>query len=92
MKVGQVSGLEPPVKPGGDTKPAGHAPPRRTIDKGPKKKVRIKGKARRARVKFRFSSTTAGATFECALVRKPAKKGARDFPARYSGHANRRSI
>ena len=32
-------------------------------------------KGKKAPVTFRFSSTTAGATFECALVRKPAKKG-----------------
>jgi streptogramin lyase len=68
-EVARISGLEPPVKPGGGSKPTA---PDTKIDKGPKKKVRIKGK--RASVKFRFSSTTAGATFECALVRK-AKKG-----------------
>jgi streptogramin lyase len=69
-EVARISGLEPPVKPAGQGQPI--APDTR-IDKGPRKKVRTKGK--RASVKFRFSSTTAGATFECALVKKPAKKG-----------------
>jgi hypothetical protein len=70
-EVGRISGLEPPVKPTGTNTPKPVRPDTK-IDKGPKKKVRTKGK--RASVKFRFSSTTAGATFECALVRK-AKKG-----------------
>ena len=56
-EVARVSGLEPPVKPGGDGKPPATAP-ETTIDKGPKKKVTIKGKAKRAWAKFRFSSTT----------------------------------
>jgi hypothetical protein len=32
-------------------------------------------KGKKAAVTFRFSSTTAGASFECALVKKPKKKG-----------------
>jgi hypothetical protein len=76
-QVARVSGLEPPLPPGG----GGPTPtvPETTIDKAPKKVIRLKGKAKRAWAKFRFSSTTAGATFECALVRKPRKKGA-PFP------------
>ena len=70
-EVGKISGLEPPVKPKEEAKPP--APPETKIDKAPKKKVTTKGK--RASVSFKFSSTTAGATFECALVKKPAKKG-----------------
>ena len=49
--------------------------PETTIAKGPKKKVTTKG--RKAPITFRFSSTTSGATFECALVKKPAKKGSK---------------
>jgi virginiamycin B lyase len=71
-EVGKISGLEPPVKPIPTGLP-GSLRPDTKIDKGPKGKVRTKGK--RASVKFRFSSTTAGATFECALVKKPVKKG-----------------
>ena len=73
-EVARISGLEPPVKPSGDGKPPATAP-ETTIDKGPKKRVTIKGRARRAWAKFRFSSTTRGATFECALTKKPPKKG-----------------
>jgi streptogramin lyase len=71
-EVARISGLEPPIKPTATNTPAPVRPDTK-IDKGPKKVLRTKGK--RATVKFRFSSTTAGATFECALVRKPAKKG-----------------
>jgi streptogramin lyase len=70
-EVARISGLEPPAKPTTTNTPKPVRPDTR-IDKGPKKKVKTKRK--RASVKFRFSSTTAGATFECALVRK-AKKG-----------------
>jgi streptogramin lyase len=72
--VARISGLEPPSVPTGGGSKSGTAPaPETTIDKGPKKKVTTKGK--RASVSFRFSSTAAGAAFECALVRKPRKKG-----------------
>jgi streptogramin lyase len=73
FEVGRISGLEPPVKPIDETKPKPTPPPETTISKGPKKKVKTKGK--KAAVTFRFSSTTAAATFECALVKKPTKKG-----------------
>ena len=72
-EVARVSGLEPPAKPKEEAKPPPAASPETRIDRGPKKKVTTKG--RRAAVAFRFSSTTAGASFECALVRKPKKKG-----------------
>jgi streptogramin lyase len=70
-EVARISGLEPPVK-SIPTGIPGALRPDTKIRKGPKKVVRTKHK--RASVKFRFSSTTAGATFECALVKK-AKKG-----------------
>lgn len=60
--VGRITGLEPPVT----TKPA----PETKLAQGPKK---FRTARRRARVKFRFSSTTAGAGFECALTK--ARKG-----------------
>lgn len=64
-KVGRVSGLEPPVGPPQPPPPLVKVPETK-IDKGPKKRVTIKG--RKAKVKFRFSSPDAGATFECRLT------------------------
>ena len=64
-EVARVSGLEPPVVPISGGKPK--APPETKIVKGPKGKIKTRGK--RAKVKFRFSSTTAGVTFECANVK-----------------------
>jgi sugar lactone lactonase YvrE len=69
-EVGRVSGLEPPVEP---VKKAKETAPDTTILKGPKGKVKAKGKS--AKVKFTFSSTPAGAKFECALVKLPNGKG-----------------
>jgi len=71
-EVARISGLEPPSIPTGDGAKPGAAPETK-IDKGPKKVVKTKSK--RATVKFRFSSTTPGVAFECALVKKPVKKG-----------------
>ncbi len=62
-KVARVTGVEPPVT-GGDLDTV--------IDKGPKNKVETDGKAR---VKFKFSSATAGATFECKLTKKKRPQG-----------------
>jgi virginiamycin B lyase len=67
FEVARVSGLEPPVVP-----EERKAAPQTKIGKGPKGKVKIR--ARFAKVKFTFSSTTAGATFECALVRLKGKR------------------
>jgi hypothetical protein len=70
-EVARITGLEPPQGPGGgETKPTATVPETK-ISRGPKKKVKTKGK--KAPVTFRFSSTAAGATFECALVKKPKK-------------------
>lgn len=63
-KVVRVSGVEtektttPPVIPG------------TRIGKAPKKKIKLRGRKKKARVKFRFFSEVPGATFECALLRK----------------------
>jgi streptogramin lyase len=67
-QVVRISGLEPPVEP-----ISKKTAPQTKIAKGPKKKVKTKG--RFAKVTFRFNSTTAGARFECALTK--AKKGTR---------------
>jgi virginiamycin B lyase len=46
--------------------------PQTKIGKGPKKVVRTKKK--KAKVKFRFSSSTAGVSFQCALTKLKDKK------------------
>jgi hypothetical protein len=63
--VARVSGVEPPGSNGGA--------PETRIAKGPKGKVKTKGK--KAKVSFRFSSPDAGASFECRIARK--RKGAK---------------
>jgi virginiamycin B lyase len=65
-KVVRISGVEVAKTAGTPT------PPGTRIGKSPKKKV--KTKRSRARVKFRFFSDQAGATFECAMT-KLKKKG-----------------
>lgn len=55
---------------------AGSVDPKTKFEGKPKKKVRTKGK--RARVRFRFTSPAAGATFKCKLDKgkfKPCKPG-----------------
>jgi hypothetical protein len=67
--VARISGLEPPVVTGPPV-----SVPQTKLLKGPKGTV--KTAAKRAQVKFRFSSTTTAPTFECALTKvKKAKKG-----------------
>jgi streptogramin lyase len=73
--IARISGLEPPVEPRKDT---GGKAPETKIGKGPKKKVTTKGK--KAAVKFTFSSSTAGAAFECALTKKPTGKKKKKAP------------
>ncbi len=58
-EVARISGLEPPVPP--------VTVPETKIAKGPKKVV--KTAKRKVKVKFRFSSTAQGASFECALTK-----------------------
>jgi virginiamycin B lyase len=69
--VARVSGVEAPKTepPKTDAPPPA---PQTTIGKGPKKVV--KTKKSKAKVKFRFSSSTAGATFECSLTRLKGKR------------------
>jgi streptogramin lyase len=99
--VVRISGVEPPPQPappattapGTTTKPtttpksAPPAPPQTLIGKGPKGTVTA-GSGGRAKVSFRFSSTTAGAAFQCALVK--AKKG-RKPAARFAACRSPRS-
>lgn len=68
--VVRVTGLEPPAQPEPISAPV--APPTTKIVKGPKGKVITHGK--RATVTFRFSSTSAGATFQCRLLKLGGKK------------------
>ncbi len=77
--VARISGLEPPFVP-----PPPPAIPQTKIAKGPKGKV--KTTAKRATVKFRFSSTTPGVSFECALVKgRKLKKGQKAPKPKYKG-------
>jgi predicted phage tail protein len=89
--IGRVSGLEPPVTnplplpPPTPTPLPITAKPETTLGKGPKGAV--KTTAAKATVKFTFSSTAAGATFQCALTKgKKAKKGKLRFAnPKYTG-------
>jgi virginiamycin B lyase len=79
-KVARVTGVEPPTPPATtDTQ----------LVKTPKKKLRAKdkpnGKKGRAKAKFKFDSTVAGAEFECSLVKKgkPQKFKSCQSPAKY---------
>jgi streptogramin lyase len=81
FEVARISGLEPPVVPiSGGGKPKA---PDTKIGKGPKKVVKTKGK--RAKVTFRFSSSTSGATFECALVTVKKGKGKKTPKPKFKG-------
>jgi virginiamycin B lyase len=66
--VARISGVEKEVVP---PPPPPKSSPQTKIDKGPKKVVKTRKK--RAKVKFRFSSPTAGVTFECWLMRVSKK-------------------
>jgi streptogramin lyase len=71
-RVGRISGLEPPPPPSVGPAPPGAAPDTK-ITKGPKKRVVTKHK--RAKVTFKFASSSPGVSFECALTRlKKTKK------------------
>jgi streptogramin lyase len=70
-KVGRVTGVDPPPGPGPNPTPDPALTT--TITKAPKKVVRT-SKAR-AKVKVRFTGT-AGAAFQCKLVKKPKKQSA----------------
>jgi streptogramin lyase len=67
--VARISGLEPPVT---NPPPPPVTAPETKITKGPKKVVKTRKK--RAKVKFGFSSTSAGASFQCSLTRLKGKK------------------
>jgi len=65
-KVGRVSGVEPPA-----VAPAVPVVPETAIGKGPRGKLKIR--AKRRKVEFRFDSPSAGASFQCRLKRLPRK-------------------
>ena len=67
--VARVTGVE---KPGGNPPPPPPTAPQTKIKKGPKKVVKTTKK--KAKVKFAFSSPTAGVTFQCSLTRLKGKK------------------
>ncbi len=77
-KVARVTGVKPPV-----------TEPNTEIDKTPKTKLKAKdkknGKKGTVKAKFKFSSTTAGVSFECSLrpqKKQPKFKGC-ESPAEY---------
>jgi streptogramin lyase len=85
-EIARISGLEPPVPPTTTTTPppsnivtvTTKPVPDTSFGKGPKKVVKVlKGKAN---IKFSFSSTVAGSTFQCRLFRVPTGKGKRKKP------------
>jgi streptogramin lyase len=88
--VARISGLEPPpavVTPPTPTPvtpapaPESHpAPPQTELVKGAKGKLKATGK--HTRVSFRFTSPTAGATFQCALTK--ASKAKRKTAPRFT--------
>jgi streptogramin lyase len=75
--VARISGVEPPpvVPPPVVPPPTVTPAPQTKISKGPKHKITATGK--RTKVSFRFSSTTAGAKFQCALTKSVKGKKAK---------------
>ncbi|HEX6154083.1 MAG TPA: hypothetical protein VFZ19_11235 [Solirubrobacterales bacterium] len=67
--VARISGVDPAVVT--DPPPPPPPSPQTKIDKGPKKVVKTRKK--KAKVKFRFSSSTPGVTFQCWLMRVSKK-------------------
>lgn len=63
--VARISGVDPVIV--SPPPPPPNVSPQTRIDKGPKKVIKT-GK-KKTRVKFRFSSPTAGVTFQCWLMR-----------------------
>lgn len=90
--IARITGVEPPstTTPSGPGPQPGPVPsgpgpvvlPQTVLGKGPKKVVKTTGE--RASVRFTFSSTTAGAGFECSLGRRVKPQGKK---ARFVGQA-----
>lgn len=79
--IAKVTGVDPPVTdppPGPDPPPVA---PTVEITSGPDRKVETEG---RAKVKFEFSSATAGASFECALKKKGKRNDAESERAEFA--------
>ncbi len=76
--VARITGVEPPVvvvPPPPVVSPPPPVAPQTKLGKGPKHKIVATGK--RTKVSFQFSSTTAGAKFECALTKAVKGKKAK---------------
>jgi streptogramin lyase len=87
--IARVTGVEPPPTPAPGPIPVAPVPPvvkpalpTTKLGSKPKKVVKITGST--AQVKFGFSSTTAGARFECALGHRVKPKGKK---ARFVGQS-----
>jgi virginiamycin B lyase len=80
-KVVRISGVEPPPTGGGPPPPP--AAPETRITKGPKKRVVTKRK--RAKVKFKFASSSPGVSFECALTKLKKSRKAKARPPKFAG-------
>ena len=97
-EIARVSGLEPPplspsgTTPGGPITVTQKPVPDTRIAKGPKKVV--KTTRARATVKFSFSSTVAGSTFQCRLTKVPTgkKKRAKASKGAFSGCSSPRVL
>jgi hypothetical protein len=77
--IARVTGLEPPVTTTTPPSPPPGPIPQTKIGKGPKGTVHVR--SGKATVKFTFSSTVAGSTFQCNLVKVPTgKKKKRKVP------------
>jgi hypothetical protein len=88
-EIARITGLEPPVTTppptGGPIVVTEKPVPNTRIGKGPKKVVKTTGA--KATVKFRFSSTVVGSTFQCRLTRVPtgSKKKAKASKGSFTG-------
>jgi virginiamycin B lyase len=81
VEVARISGVElPPVVTPPPTGPPPPAPPvpQTKLGKGPKGTVHVR--SGKATVKFTFSSTVAGSTFQCSLVKVPTGKKRKRVP------------
>lgn len=79
--IARVTGLEPPVTtttPPPTSPPPPPPVPQTKLGKGPKGTVHVR--SGKATVKFTFSSSVAGSTFQCSLVKVPTGKKKKKVP------------
>jgi streptogramin lyase len=82
--IAKVSGVDPPATPDPTPDPVDPVPavaPTVEITSGPDRKIETN---KRAKVKFKFVSPTAGATFECALKKKGKRNNAERKRAKFA--------